>query len=186
MSSQTARPAGDAQAKLRRRRSTFVVSILVALPLAIMAGCTEDEPVAQSTTSAPRSTDSDPGGSESPSPGGGAGSPVVPESTTGSGSTGTGSTAPSGGCRYLDVSETGVYDLGDAGSVSLTWKGGQLTLNSTDPAVGWAARLDSDEDDVDEIEVEFTRGDRLVELEAEIEDDGRLELKVCERSRSRN
>jgi hypothetical protein len=79
------------------------------------------------------------------------------------------------GCRDLD--RTGTIDMAGAGSVRLSRQGGRLSVSQVRPDEGWRAEVERD-DDGDEIEVDFRRGDEKVELEAEI-DDGRLEVEVC-------
>lgn len=51
----------------------------------------------------------------------------------------------------------------------------RLSVSRVRPNEGWRASVDRDDD---EIEADFRRGGREVELEAEI-DDGRLEVEVC-------
>lgn len=73
-------------------------------------------------------------------------------------------------CRRLN--RTGPIDMAGAGSVRLNRSGGRLSVSRVRPNRGWRADVERD-DDRDEVKVEFRRGDREVELEAEI-DDGRL------------
>lgn len=78
-------------------------------------------------------------------------------------------------CRSVD--RTGTIDMGGAGSVRLSRSGDRLSVSRVRPDDGWRAQVDRD-DDRDEVDVEFRRGDREVELAAEI-DDGRLSVDVC-------
>lgn len=67
--------------------------------------------------------------------------------------------------------------MAGAGSVRLSRSGDRLSVSRVRPDDGWRAQVDRD-DDRDEVDVEFRRGDREVELAAEI-DDGRLSVDVC-------
>jgi hypothetical protein len=67
-------------------------------------------------------------------------------------------------------------DVADAGTATLTINDGELALAVTDPASGWDASRDRDRDD-DSVEVVFTDGNTLVELDAEL-DDGYLEIEI--------
>lgn len=78
-------------------------------------------------------------------------------------------------CRRVD--RTGPIDMAGAGSVRLSRSGDRLSVSRVRPDDGWRATVDRD-DDRDEVDVEFRRGDREVELAAEI-DDGRLSVDVC-------
>lgn len=64
---------------------------------------------------------------------------------------------------------TTTHAAGDAGTVTLTSSGTTLTLASTQPATGWTASGDED-DDTEKVEVTFTNGDREVEFKAELKD----------------
>ncbi|HTO01660.1 MAG TPA: hypothetical protein VL068_13405 [Microthrixaceae bacterium] len=82
-------------------------------------------------------------------------------------------------CKYLEESADGTYDLGEAGKVRISRDGNTLSLEKLSPAAGWTTQVDSDNDDPDEIELSFNKDNRRIEFEAEIEDNGSLEIKTC-------
>jgi hypothetical protein len=70
----------------------------------------------------------------------------------------------------VDLTEAipGTWPVGDAGTVTFSIVDGALVLDGVTPADGW--RADVDEQDLDEIEVDFRRGDVEWEIEIELED----------------
>jgi hypothetical protein len=81
-----------------------------------------------------------------------------------------------GSCVDLPEAPDGFYRVFEAGSAVVTREGDRLVLGAIAPAEGWEARVDDQDDD--EIEIEFFRGDEELDLEVEI-DDGRVEVEVC-------
>jgi hypothetical protein len=74
------------------------------------------------------------------------------------------------------VGEGEVFEVEEAGSVTLRRDGGRLELVSVDPASGWDYEV-TDQDD-DEVEIDFLRDARKVyEFKAEL-DDGRIEIEI--------
>jgi hypothetical protein len=71
--------------------------------------------------------------------------------------------------------EPGTWPVGDAGTVTFDVVEGALTLEGYQAADGWTATVDEEESD--EIEVDFTRDAQRWEFEVEI-DDGRLEVEI--------
>lgn len=69
----------------------------------------------------------------------------------------------------------GVYEVGNAGEVEFTNEGGRLTLVDARANEGWNVVID--EEDADEIEVDFTRENVRWDFDAEI-DDGRLDVDI--------
>src|SRR5690606_35628303 len=65
----------------------------------------------------------------------------------------------------------------DAGDVTLRVEGDRLVLVDVQPSDGWTHRVDEDDDD--EIEIDFRDNGREIDFEAEI-DDGRLKIDVCD------
>jgi hypothetical protein len=74
-----------------------------------------------------------------------------------------------------DNAEPGTYQVGDAGEVEFDWDGERLTLIEVRPAEGWDYQIDDEESD--EIEIDFRRGFDEVEFEVEV-DDGQLEIEI--------
>ena len=70
---------------------------------------------------------------------------------------------------------------GAAGSIVVSKAGSTLTLVSTAPADGWTARVDTDDDDADEVEVDFRSATEVVELSVDIER-GVIETEIEQRS----
>jgi hypothetical protein len=70
-----------------------------------------------------------------------------------------------------------VFQAGDAGEVELAIDGDRLVLVDVRPNDGWSHRIDDDDDD--EIEIDFRDNGREIDFEAEL-DDGRLEIDVCD------
>jgi hypothetical protein len=81
-----------------------------------------------------------------------------------------------GSCVDLPEAPDGFYRVFEAGSAVVTRDGDQLVLGEITPSEGWEARVDDQDDD--EIEIEFFRGNEELDLEIEI-DDGRVEVEVC-------
>lgn len=83
----------------------------------------------------------------------------TPAPTTSAGAPATASSPPT----------TTTYAAGEAGTVTPAFNGTTLALVSTQPAAGWTASGDED-DDIEKVEVTFTSGDRQVEFKAEAKD----------------
>jgi hypothetical protein len=79
--------------------------------------------------------------------------------------------------EFVDTTraEPGIWPVGNAGTVTFDVVEGALTLEGYQAADGWTATVDEEESD--EIEVDFTRDDQRWEFEVEI-DDGRLEVEI--------
>jgi len=79
----------------------------------------------------------------------------------------------------VDLTEAipGTWPVGDAGTVTFSVVDGALVLDDVTANDGWMMAID--EQDVDEIEVDFIRGSVEWEIEIELEDDGRiLEIEI--------
>ncbi len=73
---------------------------------------------------------------------------------------------------------TYTFQAGEAGMVSLTVAGSELTLDSVTPAEGWQHREDVDDDgDDQDVEIDFTNRTAEVDFDAELED-GTLDVDV--------
>gem|GEM_PF-3032160 len=68
-----------------------------------------------------------------------------------------------------------VYQVGDAGEVELRIEDGGLVLVEVRPNDGW--NFEIDDEDRDEIDIDFRRGDEEWEFEAEL-DDGALDIEI--------
>ncbi|MGV0838310.1 hypothetical protein [Mycolicibacterium thermoresistibile] len=79
-------------------------------------------------------------------------------------------------CVRIDPAPDGRYQVFDAGTAVVTFADGRLTLESVTPAEGWTHQVDDQEPD--EVEIEFRRDAEQLDLELEV-DDGRLEVKIC-------
>lgn len=77
----------------------------------------------------------------------------------------------------VDLTEAvpGTWPVGDAGTVTFSIRDGALALDEVTPADGWDYFID--EQDAEEIEVDFRRDDEQWEIEIEL-DDGRTTLEV--------
>lgn len=73
----------------------------------------------------------------------------------------------------LDDVEAGTFELGDAGSVTVSIDGDRLVLDDLTVADGWDVA--TREEESDEIEIDLVRGDQRWDLEIEL-DDGRLDV----------
>jgi hypothetical protein len=71
--------------------------------------------------------------------------------------------------------EPGAWPVGDAGVVEFDLRDGDLVLLGVVAAEGWAVSIE--EDDTDELEVAFTRGQERWRLEAELDDE--LDLQIA-------
>ena len=79
----------------------------------------------------------------------------------------------------VDLTEAipGTWPVGDAGTVAFSIVDGALVLDDVTANDGWVMAID--EQDPDEIEVDFSRGNVEWEIEIELEDDGRtLEIEI--------
>lgn len=85
--------------------------------------------------------------------------------------------APDAGLVDLTEAIPGTWPVGDAGTVTFAIVDGALELEDATAADGW--QLDIDEQEPDEIEVDFRRGDVEWEIEIELEDGGTiLEIEI--------
>lgn len=75
----------------------------------------------------------------------------------------------------IDDAQPGLYEVGDAGSVEFDYYGSTLSLVDVQTNEGWQSSIE--EEDSDEIEVDFARDNVEWDFEVEI-DDGRLELEI--------
>ena len=109
------------------------------------------------------------------SEGSSSGSTSTTNTTSGSGSTSTTSntTSTTGGSSLPTGSVT--YNVGAAGTVTINFANGGMTLGSINPAAGWT--IDKSEQKSDEIEVELTNGDSEAELKVKI-NNGVLEVEI--------
>jgi hypothetical protein len=71
----------------------------------------------------------------------------------------------------------GSYTVYEAGTAVVTRDGDRLVLGEVSAAEGWTSRVDDQEDDEVEIDFRDTAGE-VLDLEVEI-DDGRLEIQIC-------
>jgi hypothetical protein len=79
--------------------------------------------------------------------------------------------SPSAGSGQAFADGTYTYLAGEAGMISLTVAGSDLTLDSVTPAEGWQHTEDVDDDGDDrDIEVDFTNGQVEVDFDADLED----------------
>ncbi|MCC5947137.1 MAG: hypothetical protein JJT89_01665 [Nitriliruptoraceae bacterium] len=88
-------------------------------------------------------------------------------------------TAASDGMTLVDMTAAvaGTWPVGDAGTVTFSIIDGALVLDDVTAEDGWS--VDIDEQDADEIEVDFRRGDVEWEIEIELEDGGTiLEIEI--------
>ena len=107
------------------------------------------------------------GGSSTTSTTGGPGSSTSTTNTTGTTNTTSGSASlPTGSVTY---------NLGGAGTVTVIFANGGMTLGSINPAAGWT--IEDSEQKSDEIGVELTNGDAEAELEVKI-NNGVLEVEI--------
>lgn len=80
----------------------------------------------------------------------------------------------------IEPAETGVYELGQAGSVEYALDDGRLTLRDVVVSDGWNLRID--EESADEIEFSLQSGNERWRVEIEL-DDGVIELEIDYRVR---
>lgn len=82
-----------------------------------------------------------------------------------------------GSCVDIPVPADGVYTMYEAGTAVVTFEGGRLVLGEVTAAEGWTARVDDQEPE--EVEIDFRRSaDDVLDLEVEV-DDGRVEAEIC-------
>ncbi|GIG39283.1 hypothetical protein [Cellulomonas phragmiteti] len=80
-------------------------------------------------------------------------------------------------CVDIPVPDDGIYTVYDAGTAVVTFEDGALVLGEVTAADGWTARVD--DQDADEVEIDFRRSaDEVLDLEVEV-DDGRVEAQIC-------
>jgi frataxin-like iron-binding protein CyaY len=93
--------------------------------------------------------------------------------TSGSGSS-TSTTNTTRGSSSLPIGSV-TYNLDGAGTVTVIFANGGMTIGSINPAAGW--RIEDSEQKSDEIEVELTNGDAEAELKVKI-NNGVLEVEI--------
>ena len=71
------------------------------------------------------------------------------------------------------------YNVDGAGTVTVVFANGQMTIGSINPAAGWA--VENSEQQTDEIEVEFRNGEAEAKLRLRI-DNGQLEVEIDNKS----
>ena len=76
------------------------------------------------------------------------------------------------------VNETIMYEVGDAGTVTVASDGASLTIVAVESAEGWAAEVEVASGR--EVEADFRNGVRRVQFNAELED-GEIRVRVRER-----
>ncbi|HKY48792.1 MAG TPA: hypothetical protein VJQ79_12505 [Acidimicrobiia bacterium] len=106
------------------------------------------------------------GGSSTTSTTGGPGSSTSTTNTTNTTTTSGSASLPTGSVTY---------NLGGAGTVTVIFANGGMTLGSINPAAGWT--IEDSEQKSDEIAVELTNGDAEAELEVKI-NNGVLEVEI--------
>lgn len=84
---------------------------------------------------------------------------------------------PDDECVRIDENAENVYRITGVGEVELRRSGDALELVEARPEAGWQASGD-EEDDPDEVEVDFRNNGDEFSFEAEIED-GRIEIELC-------
>ncbi len=108
-------------------------------------------------------------------------SPAATEEAAAPGTDPTSAASPepsAGACQSLPTDDDGDYTVGMAGSAVVRLEGDRLVLGEVTPAEGWQHTVDSEEPT--EVEIEFTRdGERALDLEVEIEDDGLPRAEIC-------
>jgi hypothetical protein len=75
----------------------------------------------------------------------------------------------------LTTAVPGSWPVGDAGIVTFSLDGDRLVLDDVTTADGWTSRVE--EEDADAIEFELQQGDREFDVEVEL-DDGRVEVEI--------
>jgi frataxin-like iron-binding protein CyaY len=96
----------------------------------------------------------------------------------GSASGGSSTTRTTGGSSLPTGTVT--YNLDGAGTVTVIFSNGGMTIGSINPAVGWT--IEDSEQKFDEIEVELTNGDAEAELKVKV-NNGVLEVEIDSKSR---
>lgn len=80
-------------------------------------------------------------------------------------------------CVDIPPPADGRYTVYEAGSAVVEFRDGRLVLGEVVAAEGWTSRVDDQE--ADEVEIDFRRGGQeVLDLEVEV-DDGRVEAKIC-------
>ncbi|TKJ21526.1 hypothetical protein [Blastococcus sp. CCUG 61487] len=154
------------------RSSLAALLPLLALPVLVACGGEDGDDGASATTSSSSPT-TEKEDSASPSP-----TPTPSESPSESpDAAGTGQVprpAP-GTCEQVPESPDGVYDLGELGEVTLRTDGSALTFDVRSGG-GWATSVNSTPG---RAEVEFSRGDEVVDFGADLAGD-QLVIEVCD------
>lgn len=150
---------------------TWTVLAAAALALAGCAG--DDEPETgppPGATTEPAPTGTSPG---TPAPDASAPDTSAPDPA----GAGVQELPPPDSCVTIDEAPDGRYTVAEAGTAVVTREGDALVLGEVEPGAGWTYQVEDEERD--EVEIEFRRDDGTeVDLEVEL-DDGRTEVKVC-------
>lgn len=91
---------------------------------------------------------------------------------------------PPGECEPVPLSDSNVYAVGTAGTVTLTREGDRLTVGSAQPAGGWDARVELREGEGVEVRFQRAEGDAVTgeaaryTFTATLQDD-RTAIEVC-------
>ena len=75
--------------------------------------------------------------------------------------------------------ETTMYQVGVAGTVTISSNGSTLTIVSVDPAAGWSEEVEAGSGG--EVEADLRDGTRRIQFNAELED-GQIKVRVRERA----
>lgn len=163
-------------------------ALLVALAAAaLLAACADDGgndtgsagPEDPATDEAPTTDGAEPDAAGGPLDGSGAADDEAPsEDATDAGDDAAGDDAETDEATdagSIAVARSGTWPVGDAGTVTFEVEGDALVLVGYEPSDGWDARVDEEDDD--EIEVDFQRDDVRWEFEVEL-DDGQLEIEI--------
>ncbi len=143
-----------------QKRTPLIPVLILALTLAACggAGTGGGTPLDVGSTGAPGVDASMPGAS-----------PMA--SASGDDAAASATPAASAGAGQPVADGTYTYQAGDAGMVSLTVAGSELSLGSVTPAEGWQHTKDVDDDGDDrDVEIDFTNGDVEIDFDAELED----------------
>lgn len=79
-------------------------------------------------------------------------------------------------CVDLDEAPDGVYPVADAGSATVVVRDDRLVVGAIQPGADW--RHDIRSEDVDEVEIEFSREGAELDLQVELHDGG-VTVEVC-------
>lgn len=159
--------------------------LLAAAVTVALAGCGggDDETSSSEGTQVPAPTEAPATQTQSPA----AQSPATqsPAQTTAPTTGDDATTAPAGypprprpgDCVDIPTADDSRYTVYEAGTAVVTPEGDRLVVGEVAAADGWTARVDDQDDD--EVEIDFRRNDEdVLDLEVEL-DDGRVEVEIC-------